>query len=89
MDEGCEHDIELVEAGKDPPESFEASEQAFYFVSAAVHDLVIFPGVYPVLFGWYNRYKPQIQYQLPCLIAFIRSIHEHAHTRLNGFECAQ
>lgn len=33
-DEGCEHEIELVEAGEDSAEALESPEQAFDLVAA-------------------------------------------------------
>ena len=51
MDEGEEHDIELVEAGKHAPEAFEAAKEPLDLVATVVGDAVVLPRLYPVGVG--------------------------------------
>ena len=75
VNEGGKHDVELAVAGEDPAEALQAPEEAFDFV-AAVELLVEAPGAAAMLSGGHHRREPQIQGQLACFVAFVRTVHD-------------
>jgi hypothetical protein len=77
IEEADEEDIELLEAGKDSAEALESSEQPFDFVALPVEGAVVLSGFDAIALGWNHWNHAQIEHQLPCFVALIRTIHEH------------
>lgn len=77
VEEADEEYVELLEPGEDPAEALEPSEQSFDLVALLVESAVVLPGFDAVGLGWNHRNHAQIEHQLPRLIAFIGSIHQH------------
>lgn len=76
VDEGCEHDVQLVVAREDASEGLEATEEAFDLVSAAVEPCVVRPGPSAVGLGRHGRVESQIHGELSGFVAFVGSIHD-------------
>jgi len=66
----------LSKREKDPAEAFQAAEEAFNFIAAAIEDSVVIPRDQAGGAGWHHRHKAQIQGQLPHGIAFVSPIHD-------------
>ncbi len=80
-EEGEEHAIQFLEAGKDAAITFEAAEEALDFIALLVEGSVIAPGVNAIAFGRDHRDHIQREHKLPGFIAFISAIHDHRHPR--------
>jgi len=76
VDEGGEHDVELVEAREDPSEALEPAKETFDLVASTVEHLVEAPRMASRLDGWDDGREAQIQRQLPGLVALIGPIHD-------------
>jgi len=76
VDEGDEHEIELLEAREDAPESFESTEQPFDLIAPLVPGAVVLPGGDATLFGWDYRDKAEVECELPGLVAFVGTVHD-------------
>jgi hypothetical protein len=77
VEEADEEYVELLEPGEDSAEALESSEQPFDLVAFLVESTVVSPGFDAVGLWRNHRNHPQIEHQLPCLIALIGSIHQH------------
>ena len=73
-DEPKEHNVELLEAGEDPAESLQATEQTLDFVASLVHLPVVFPWLDPRTQWRHNGRVPQGEGQLAGLVAFICTV---------------
>jgi len=78
VDEGHEHDIEFFEAREDAAKAFEAAEQPLDLIAPLVHGAVVFPRCNSILLGWNHGNEAKIKRQLPCLITFVRPVHQQA-----------
>lgn len=76
MDEGYEHNVELVEAGEDAPKSLEPAEQPLDFIASSVHEAVVLPWLSAIAGRRDHRHKAEIQGQLARLVTSICAIHE-------------
>ena len=76
MEEGEEHDVELVEAGEDTTESLESAEESLQLVAAAIEHALVFPRLQAGALGRYERNPSEIQSQLACLIILLGAVHE-------------
>ncbi len=76
IDKGEEHQVQFFEPRKDAAEAFEAAKQALNFVSALVHFPIIFPWFNAIAFGWNDGNETQVERELPCLVTFIRLVHD-------------
>jgi hypothetical protein len=81
VNECGEHFIEFFESGKDAPKALESAEQPLHLVASFAELTVILPWSEPIHLGWHHWLQVQIEYQLPCLIAFIGPIHDHGLQR--------
>nr|AAC18421.1 P38K [Pseudomonas putida] len=59
--------------------SFESTEQPLHLIAALVHLAVVVPRFDPRLHWWHHRNETQIQCQLPCLVAFVGTVHQQMH----------
>ena len=64
VDEGDEHEIELLEAREDTPEAFESTEQPFDLIAPFVHDAVVLPGRDAARVRWNHGQKAEVECQL-------------------------
>ncbi len=76
VDKKHKDNIQFVEACKDSTKSFQPPKQSLYFISLFIQLLVVFPRPQPIAFRWHNGLHPQIDYQLPGLIAFVGLVHD-------------
>ena len=76
VDEGDEHEIELVEAGEDAVKALEATEESLDLIASCVQRLVVPPGLAAVRIRRHNQDKAQIKRQLARLIALIGAVHD-------------
>lgn len=77
MNEGSEHHVEFVEAGKDSAKGFEAAEETFDLVALFIEFPVVFPRIQSAGIGRHHRRQLQREEQLPGFIAFVSTIHHH------------
>jgi len=63
-------------SGKDPPPSFQTSEQALNTVSLFVALFVMLPRLSALRIGWHHGYQALRMGQLPCGIAFAGAVHQ-------------
>jgi len=82
VDEGEEHEIELVEAGRDSAKAFESSEESFDFVAFLVQHPVVIPGVVAVALGWDDWGVAQVLCQVPGLIILVGAVHDQGTSSL-------
>src|SRR5271155_2184483 len=76
IDEGDEHEVELLESGEDTTEALESTEQPFDLIAPLVHFPVVFPRCDSRLLGWNDGDKSEIKRQLPGLITFVCTVHD-------------
>src|SRR4029077_21039730 len=79
VDEGHEHDIELLETGEDAAEALQAAEQRLDFGAAFVHGAVVLRWRDPIRVGLNHRSEPKVEGQLPGLVTLVRSVHQKMH----------
>jgi len=72
MDEESESCIQFVKAREDSSESLQATKQSLYLIALFVHFNIVFPGRHTIRFWWHHWNHPQIKYQLPGFIPFVR-----------------
>jgi inactivated superfamily I helicase len=75
-EEGDEHDVELLESGEDLAIALEAAEQALDFIATFVQLGVVLPGFDPCAQWRHDWNEPEIQSQLPGLVAFVGAVHQ-------------
>lgn len=75
VDEDDEHEIKFLEPREDAAKALESAKQPFDLIAPLVHGAVVLPRCDPNLLGRHNRDEPKIERQLPCFIAFVRSVH--------------
>src|SRR5690606_2774168 len=56
--------------------AFQSAKQPLDLVAPLVHFAVVLPGLQARGQGWHDRDKPQIERQLPGLVALVRAIHD-------------
>ena len=76
VDEGDEHEVELLEPGEDTSEALESTEQPFDLIAPFVHFPVVFPRRDSSLLGWDDGDKSEIKRQLPRLVPLICTVHD-------------
>jgi len=81
VNEGGEHDIELIEAREDASEALQSPKEAFNLITAAIHGAIIVPRRKSIGIGWNDRDKAQIESKLASFIALISAIHEQMAAR--------
>src|SRR5690606_21349855 len=59
--------------------ALEPTEQALDLIATLVHLAVVLPRFDPRLHRWHHWNETQIQRQLPCLIAFVGTVHQQVH----------
>jgi len=89
VDEGDEHEIELLEAGEDSSKALQSTEQPLDLVAPLVHNAVVFPRRHPSLFGRNDRDETKIEGELPSLVTFVRSVHDQMQRSQGLTELAQ
>ena len=76
VDQSDKHDVELFESREDASKALEPAEQPFDFVAPLVQGGVVLPRRNPVLLGGHHWDQVEVERQLPCLIAFVRPVHQ-------------
>src|SRR5206468_8502388 len=74
VDEGDEHEVELLEPREDTAKALEPTEQPFDLIASLVHGAVVLPRRDAVLLGWNHGDKPKIERVLPGLVAFVSAV---------------
>lgn len=90
MDEESENYIQLVKAREDSSETLQATKQSLHLIALFVYFNIVLPRRHTICFWWHHWNHPQIKYQLPGFILFVRFIHNHVSVRepliLQGFQ---
>ena len=70
------HHIKFLKAREDASKTFESAKQAFDFIAALIHRLIVFPSVDSITLGRNYWHKTKIERELAGFISFVGSVHQ-------------